>query len=59
LNLDFRATIHTENVKNQDWNNKSVITIRGPVEVKKWFETIRPANPKHKDKYYYYLNKNH
>ena len=55
--LGFRATIYTEKVNRYNWNNKTVVVLRGHEQVKKWFKIIKPGNPKHNNKYYFYLNK--
>jgi len=56
LKLGFRVTEFIENRKDKGWNNLHVLSIRGESMVKKWFDIIKPANPKHVRRYDLYLS---
>jgi len=56
LNLNFRTTVYTEPRKHKGWNDLHIVSIRGDKMLNKWFKIIKPANPKHTNKYNFYIN---
>lgn len=54
--IGLRSTIYLEFVKNPRWNNKYNITIRGEEMLNKWIQIIGPHNPKHIQKFDFYIS---
>ena len=54
-NLGLRATVRRLKRKEANWNDLHIISVRGDEMVKKWIRIIKPANPKHIQKFEFYL----
>lgn len=51
----IRATLYLEKRKNPSWEDQSIVEVRGYENAKKFFEVIQPANPKHLQKWKFFL----